>query len=1092
MVKRPVTYPVADSSALVAIQVQLPHDDSERSNPTQFTPASTRSPFEVIDPRETPNFDPDVPIPSIEREPVCSSNLLPRSNLSVRPRTPSFSITPPAPEATTTPVPSVSASRGTSPTPSSTVSGLNELIRDLELSGEPGEHPTSHSRSDSLGERHSQPSPTTPAAGRSSVDDVTHTLNNIRLGTEGSRAGTPTPETYLNPRSPSPSLSIDDANRSSRSASRRRSGSFVDPAPHNVAEEEPPAEPFHQPEFQRELAKAENLVKDLVSILASSTLHNEAQSRINALHLQAVDLSRFQKPSTRIVGLVGDAGAGKSSVLNSLLDFKGFARSVSSELFLSVTKLLLSLGSIKSGSGRACTCVATEYHHHEHDYFAIEMEYFTLDEISSQLTELLQSYRHFPLRTGQDAQDEQWKDLREKAEVAEHTFQAAFRDHLVDNVQLLKEGSEETVLQKLLTWTRNSGLPLGERPGASPKTEVFNEAGQCSDRLIELTSEPNSPNQPSTWPFIRKIKVYLNAYILSKGLVLVDLPGLRDRNSARVKITERYLLQCNEIFAVCPIARAIDDTGVKGVFELAKRASLSRIAIICTKSEDVRAEEVKNDHGRDVSATIERLNQNIKNLKALLDANENQINQIRAFDSDTEDEIDREESQRLVTLHRVSRKLQKQIDEAKFVLKTFIVTTRNEKVTAELRKIYQSQIPGDDLPVFCVSNFLYWAHRRKPKAEAMPSLQLSGILEVRKYCLSIVAQSQLRAAVEYMTNAIPALLGSVELWVQSGAGSLGAERKQAVRDTIRGIESKLDTLNLSASPVNASASSMERQFNAHIVRVINQNSDDWSEAAENATMEWQGTFDTLAGTYAAFCRNYGDYSTSSTEIRRCWNQEAIQAMITQMATPWRTFKQALEDSQDHLLNRTEDCFDEAIILCGSTNIPTRSLQTLNVTMTHRKALLLSAMEGLVEDFQRDLSTLRTAAFSGIRTSFIGQIMESSYQRTMLEKGRGSDMRRKTIIRDGFSDDRLFANHCRKFRSKFHDLAHSLEADMRAAVATHLALLQSDFDTVKDENVALESERHPEFRQRLETAVRDMKQSMEHVNSVVLRFGGSTA
>ncbi|KAH0845562.1 hypothetical protein FOPE_10998 [Fonsecaea pedrosoi] len=1005
MVKRPVTYPVADSSALVAIQVQLPHGDSERSNPTQFTPASTRSPSEVIDPHETPNFDPDVPIPSIEREPVCASNLLPRSNLSVRPRTPSFSITPSAPEGITTPVPSVSASRGTSPTPSSTVSGLNELIRDLELSGEPGDHPTSHSRSDALRERHYQPSPTTSAAGRSSVDDVTHTLNNIRLGTEGSRAGTPTPETYLNPRSPSPSLHIDDASRSPRSASRRRSSSFVDPAPHNVAEEEPPAEPFHQPEFQRELAKAENLVKDLVNILASSTLHDEAQSRINALHLQAVDLSRFQKPSTRIVGLVGDAGAGKSSVLNSLLDFEGFARS---------------------------------------------------------------SYRHFHLRTGEDAQDEQSKDLKEKAEVAEHTFQAAFRDHLVDNVQLLKEGTEETVLQKLLIWTRNSGLPLGERPGASPQREVFNEAGQCSDRLIELTSEPNSPNQPSTWPFIRKIKVYLNAYILSKGLVLVDLPGLRDRNSARVKITERYLLQCNEIFAVCPIARAIDDTGVKGVFELAKRASLSRIAIICTKSEDVRAEEVKNDHGRDVSTTIAALDRDIKKLKALLDANEDQINQIRAFDSDTEGEIDGEESQRLVRLHRVSRRLQKQIDEAKFELKTFIVTTRNEKVTTELRKIYQSQIPGDDLPVFCVSNFLYWACRMKPKAEAMPSLLLSGILEVRKYCLSIVAQSQLRAAAEYMTNAIPALLGSVELWVQSGAGSLGAERKQAVRDTIRGIESKLDTLNLSASPVNASASSMERQFNAHIIKIP------------------------TTGVKPQKMRPWNGKVTSSTEIRRCWNQEAIQAMVTQMATPWRTFKQALEDSQENLLNRTEDCFDEAIILCGSTNVPTRSLQTLNVTMTHRKALLLSAMEGLVEDFQRDLSTLRTAAFSGIRTSFIGQIMEPSYQRTMLEKGRGSDMRRKTIIRDGFSDDQLFANHCRKFRSKFHDLAHSLEADMRAAVATHLAVIQRDFDTVKDENVALESERHPEFRRRLETAVRSMKQSMEHVNSVVSRFGGSTA
>ena len=147
---------------------------------------------------------------------------------------------------------------------------------------------------------------------------------------------------------------------------------------------------------------------------------------------------------------------------------------------------------------------------------------------------------------------------------------------------------------------------------------------------MELTSEPNSMREPSIWPFIRKIKfvfysepppkslsyltnddrVYLKAYILSKGLILVDLPGeqdtqcrvfflsnpmlliipgLRDLNSARLKITERYLLNCDEIFAICYIGRATTDAGVMGVFELARRANLSNIGIICTKS-DVSAE----------------------------------------------------------------------------------------------------------------------------------------------------------------------------------------------------------------------------------------------------------------------------------------------------------------------------------------------------------------------------------------------------------------------------------------------------------------------------------------------------------------------
>lgn len=63
--------------------------------------------------------------------------------------------------------------------------------------------------------------------------------------------------------------------------------------------------------------------------------------------------------------------------------------------------------------------------------------------------------------------------------------------------------------------------------------------------------------------------------------------GLGDTNVARVKTTERYLINCNEIFAVCKIGRAATDDGVAAVFSLAKEANLSHVGIICTNS-DVR------------------------------------------------------------------------------------------------------------------------------------------------------------------------------------------------------------------------------------------------------------------------------------------------------------------------------------------------------------------------------------------------------------------------------------------------------------------------------------------------------------------------
>jgi hypothetical protein len=61
--------------------------------------------------------------------------------------------------------------------------------------------------------------------------------------------------------------------------------------------------------------------------------------------------------------------------------------------------------------------------------------------------------------------------------------------------------------------------------------------------------------------------------------------GLRDLNSARKNITERYLLKCDEIFAVCDIGRAATNESVSYVFKLAEQAQLSNVGIICTRSE---------------------------------------------------------------------------------------------------------------------------------------------------------------------------------------------------------------------------------------------------------------------------------------------------------------------------------------------------------------------------------------------------------------------------------------------------------------------------------------------------------------------------
>lgn len=180
------------------------------------------------------------------------------------------------------------------------------------------------------------------------------------------------------------------------------------------------------------------------------------------------------------------------------------------------------------------------------------------------------------------------------------------------------------------------------------------------------------------------------------------------------------------------------------------------------------------------------------------------------------------------------------------------MTTRNEQTSLDLRGTYEHQVPGRRLPVFCVSNTLYKWHRNSPRDEATPLLDLSGIIQLRKHCISIVSESQLRAATEFMEQKIPALLESLQLWVQSGSGSLDAQQKQAVHQKMDEIEARLQQVcclhgtwmvitkdppqELTQTGLGIDGSEMEKLFNEHITN--HREVEVWVRTASQATMRW--------------------------------------------------------------------------------------------------------------------------------------------------------------------------------------------------------------------------------------------------------------
>jgi len=71
-----------------------------------------------------------------------------------------------------------------------------------------------------------------------------------------------------------------------------------------------------------------------------------------------------------------------------------------------------------------------------------------------------------------------------------------------------------------------------------------------------------------------------------------------------------------------------------------------------------------------------------------------------------------------------------------------------------------------------------------------------------------------------------------------------------------------------------------------------------------------------------------------------------------------------------------------------------------------------------------------------------------------------------------------------FKRDFHSKAESLGTQLRDAMATHLSAVQQVLDMLRDENVALESERDSNFRRRVESAVADSQDVLSRLQEVL--------
>uniref|UniRef100_F1RJR4 Nuclear GTPase SLIP-GC n=1 Tax=Sus scrofa TaxID=9823 RepID=F1RJR4_PIG len=296
--------------------------------------------------------------------------------------------------------------------------------------------------------------------------------------------------------------------------------------------------------------------KLLQSVFLDDSIPNGIKYLINRL------LALIEKPPLDpiYIGLFGSTGAGKSSLINAIIQ---------QAMFLPV-----------SGESICTSCIV---------------------QVRSGCCELYEAKIHL-------LSDQEWKEelknlvklLNRTEELGREEEDAWNKDEALEEAiwklqMLYGHGAERKSYEELLR-----AKPIGKIPPSRVITLKAEEAEELSVKLDPYITQrrgwAGGPDETQIWPLIKLVEVTLpKSELIPEGVVLVDIPGTGDFNSKRDEMWRKTIDKCSVIWVISDIervsgGRAHEDLLNESI-KACQRGFCRDVALVVTKTDKLHLPE---------------------------------------------------------------------------------------------------------------------------------------------------------------------------------------------------------------------------------------------------------------------------------------------------------------------------------------------------------------------------------------------------------------------------------------------------------------------------------------------------------------------